>query len=146
MANNMDKGLYQLPAGMPQDVTPETEGISVEIENPDSVTIGADGMEIVIEPGKETDDEFNANLAEEMDERELTQLSGDLLGDFDTDISSRKDWLTTYVDGLELLGLKIEDRTEPWPGACNVFHPLMTEALVKFQAETMMELSSNGSC
>ena len=139
MANNMDKGLYQLPAGMPQDVTPEDQGISVEIENPDSVTIGTDGLEIVIEPGKETDDEFNANLAEDMDERELTQLSGDLLGDFDTDISSRKDWLTTYVDGLELLGLKIEDRTEPWPGACNVFHPLMTEALVKFQAETMME-------
>ena len=135
----MDKGLYQLPTGMAQDVTPEAEDISVEIENPDSVTIGADGMEIVIEPGKETDDEFNANLAEDMDEKELTQLSGDLLGDFDTDISSRKDWLTTYVDGLELLGLKVEDRTEPWPGACNVFHPLMTEALVKFQAETMME-------
>ena len=62
-----------------------------------------------------------------------------MLGEFDADINSRKDWLTTYVDGLELLGLKVEDRTEPWPGACNVYHPLMTEALVKFQAETMME-------
>jgi hypothetical protein len=66
-------------------------------------------------------------------------LSGDLMGEYDADINSRKDWLTTYVDGLELLGLKVEDRTEPWPGACNVYHPLMTEALVKFQAETMME-------
>jgi hypothetical protein len=91
-------------------------------------------------PGKEeSDDEFNANLAEDMDEGQLTELSGDLIGEYDADISSRKDWLTTYVDGLELLGLKVEDRTEPWPGACNVYHPLMTEALVKFQAETMME-------
>jgi hypothetical protein len=74
-----------------------------------------------------------------MNEGQLTELSGDLLGEYDADINSRKDWLTTYVDGLELLGLKVEDRTEPWPGACNVYHPLMTEALVKFQAETMME-------
>ena len=96
-------------------------------------------MEITIEPGKETDDEFNDNLVEDMDEGQLTELSGDLLGEFDADVASRKDWLTTYVDGLELLGLKVEDRTEPWPGACNVYHPLMTEALVKFQAETMME-------
>jgi hypothetical protein len=96
-------------------------------------------MEITIQPGQEHDDEFNANLAKDLDEGQLTQLSGDLLGDFDADIASRKDWLTTYVDGLELLGLKVEDRTEPWPGACNVYHPLMTEALVKFQAETMME-------
>ena len=135
----MDKGLYQLPTGMAQDVSPEQPDISVEIENPDSVTVGMDGLEVVIEPGKETNDEFNANLAEDMDERELTQLSGDLVGDYDADISARKDWLTTYVEGLELLGLKVEDRTEPWPGACNVYHPLMTEALVKFQAETMME-------
>jgi hypothetical protein len=96
-------------------------------------------MEITIQPGKEVDDEFNANLAEDMDEGQLTELSGDLIGEYDADISSRKDWLTTYVDGLELLGLKVEDRTEPWPGACNVYHPLLTEALVKFQAETMME-------
>ena len=131
MANNMDKGLYQLPQGMAQDVAPEAGAVEVQIENPDSVTIGTDGMEIVIEPGKETNDEFNANLAEDMDERDLVQLAGDLLGDFTADINSRKDWLTTYVDGLELLGLKIDERTEPWPGACNVYHPLMTEALVK---------------
>ena len=96
-------------------------------------------MEITIVPGKEQDDEFNDNLAEDMSEAELTELSGDLIGEYDADIASRKDWLTTYVDGLELLGLKVEDRTEPWAGACNVYHPLMTEALVKFQAETMME-------
>jgi len=87
----------------------------------------------------ETPPGFDDNLAEDMDEGQLTELAGDLLGEFDEDISSRKDWIQTYVDGLELLGMKVEDRTEPWPGACGVYHPLLSEALVKFQAETMME-------
>jgi hypothetical protein len=140
MAINVDKSVYQAPMGLDQDPqNPETSALSIEIENPESVTLDDGSMEITIVPGKEGDDEFNANLAEEMNEGELTELSGDLLGEFEADINSRKDWLTTYVDGLELLGLKVEDRTEPWPGACNVYHPLMTEALVKFQAETMME-------
>jgi len=140
MAINVDKSVYQAPMGLDQDPqNPETNALSIEIENPESVTLDDGSMEITIEPGKENDDEFNSNLAEELDEGQLTELSGDLLGEYDADIASRKDWLTTYVDGLELLGLKVEDRTEPWPGACNVYHPLMTEALVKFQAETMME-------
>jgi len=140
MATNIDKSVYQAPMGLDQDPqNPETSALSIEIENPESVTLDDGSMEITIVPGKEGDDEFNANLAEELDEGQLTELSGDLVGEFDADINSRKDWLTTYVDGLELLGLKVEDRTEPWPGACNVYHPLMTEALVKFQAETMME-------
>jgi len=141
MATNIDKSVYQAPMGLDQDPqNPETTALSIQIENPDSVTLDDGSMEITIVPGKDdANDEFNANLAEEMNEGQLTELSGDLLGEFDADINSRKDWLTTYVDGLELLGLKVEDRTEPWPGACNVYHPLMTEALVKFQAETMME-------
>ena len=140
MADNIDKGLYQAPLGIDKEPTMADAALSIEIENPDSVTLDDGSMEITIEPGKETtDSEFNANLAEELDEGTLTQLAGDLIGDFQTDIESRKDWLNTYVEGLELLGLKVEDRTEPWPGACNVYHPLMTEALVKFQAETMME-------
>jgi len=140
MAINVDKSVYQAPMGLDQDPqNPETEALSIEIDNPDSVTLDDGSMEITIVPGKEQDDEFNANLAEDLNEGELTELSGDLIGEYDADVNARKDWLTTYVDGLELLGLKIEDRTEPWPGACNVYHPLMTEALVKFQAETMME-------
>ena len=141
MAVNVDKSVYQAPMGLDQDPqNPETEALSIEIENPESVTLDDGSMEITITPGKEVDDdEFNVNLAEDMDEGQLTELSGDLLGEYEADVNSRKDWLTTYVDGLELLGLKVEDRTEPWPGACNVYHPLMTEALVKFQAETMME-------
>ena len=139
MADNVDKSLSQAPQGIEAMAMGQPD-LSVEIENPESVTLEDGSMEITIVPGKEKeDDEFNDNLAEDMDEGQLTELSGDLLGEFDADINSRKDWLTTYVDGLELLGLKVEDRTEPWPGACNVYHPLMTEALVKFQAETMME-------
>ena len=140
MAVNVDKSVYQAPMGLDQDPqNPETEALSIEIDNPDSVTLDDGSMEITIIPGKEVDDEFNVNLAEEMNEGQLTELSGDLLGEYEADVNSRKDWLTTYVDGLELLGLKVEERTEPWAGACNVYHPLMTEALVKFQAETMME-------
>ena len=135
----IDKAVNQAPMGL-QSLTTEADmpGIEIEIENPEGVTIGMDGLEIEIETEKEESD-FSANLAEEMDEKELTSLVGDLLGDYESDVSSRKDWVQTYVDGLELLGMKVEDRTEPWPGACGVYHPLLSEALVKFQAETMME-------
>ena len=137
----IEKSLYEAPQGlealdqMNQDM-PELE---IEIEDPESVTIGLDGEEILsMEKGDEEDDTFGDNLAEEMSESALQMLASDLLGDFDDDISSRKDWMQTYVDGLELLGMKIEERAEPWEGACGVYHPLMSEALVKFQAETMM--------
>ena len=137
MATNIDKALYQLPAGMDEEVL-DAEPIEIEIEDPESVSIGIGGLEIEIEPGK-MDDEFSANLAEEMSSSELQSLAGDLLGDFQDDIDARKDWMKTYVDGLELLGMKIEERSEPWEGACGVYHPLLSEALVKFQAETIME-------
>jgi hypothetical protein len=140
MAGDIDKGLYTAPQGL-EDLAaamPEPD-IEIEIEDPESVEITAGGMTIEIEPESEYDDEFNTNLAEVMNEGDLAQLSGDLLGDYMTDVDSRKDWLNTYVDGIELLGMKIEDRTEPWPGACSVYHPILSEALVKFQAETMME-------
>jgi hypothetical protein len=140
MANNsIDKAVNQAPMGL-QSLTTDGPGIEIEIENPEGVTIGMDGLEINFGPAeKESSDDFNANLAEEMSEQALASLAGDLLSDFNDDLSSRKDWIQTYVDGLELLGLKVEDRTEPWPGACGVYHPLLSEALVKFQAETMME-------
>ena len=135
----IDKALAQAPLGLDPDLLNQEPALEIEIEDPEEVIIRTGGLEIELEPGKEYDDDFNANLADEMDEGELTELAGDLLGDFSDDISSRKDWMQTYVDGLELLGLKIEERTEPWPGACGVYHPLLSEALVKFQAETMME-------
>jgi len=136
----IDKALNRAPLGlgdMDAGVMDEPL-IEIEIEDPESVTIGMGGLEIEIEPGKKENDDFNANLAEELSEDVLETLAGDLLGDFDDDVGSRKDWMQTYVDGLELLGMKIEERSEPWEGACGVYHPLLSEALVKFQSETIM--------
>jgi len=136
----IEKSLYEAPQGlealdlMNQDI-PEIE---IEIEDPESVSIGIDGEEILSMEKGEDEDEFNMNLAEEMSESELQMIASELTGEFDDDIASRKDWMQTYVDGLELLGMKIEERAEPWEGACGVYHPLLSEALVKFQAETMM--------
>lgn len=133
----IDKALYQAPEGITEEMM-DTPALEIEIEDPESVRIGMDGLEIEIEPAKETEDDFNANLADYMNESELATLAGELIGDFDDDVASRKDWIQTYVDGLELLGMKIEERAEPWEGACGVYHPLLSEALVKFQSETMM--------
>jgi hypothetical protein len=137
---DIDKSLNQAPLGMsPMTAMDEGPEIEIEIEDPESVNIDIDGLGIEIDPDAEEEDKFSQNLAEDMDEGQLTELAGDLLGEFDEDISSRKDWMQTYVDGLDLLGMKVDDRTEPWPGACGVYHPMLSEALVKFQAETMME-------
>jgi hypothetical protein len=134
----IDKGLYAAPLGMEQLASQE-EPIEIDIENPDSVELTIGPLEIEFRPDQESEDDFAANLAEYMDERELAMLASDLIGDFEDDVAARRDWMQTYVDGLELLGMKIEDRSEPWEGACGVYHPLMSEALVKFQSETMME-------
>ena len=135
---DIDKGLYAAPVGI-NDAAIEEQEIEIEIVDPEEVTIKAGGMEIIIDPDAMDDDTFNENLAEDLDDRYMAELSSDLLEGFTNDVNSRKDWLETYVDGLELLGLKIEQRSEPWEGACAVYHPLLSEALVKFQAETMME-------
>ena len=135
---DIDKGLYAAPVGI-NDAAIEEQEIEIEIVDPEEVTIKAGGMEIIIDPDAMDDDTFNENLAEDLDDRYMAELSSDLLEGFNNDVNSRKDWLETYVDGLELLGLKIEQRSEPWEGACAVYHPLLSEALVKFQAETMME-------
>jgi chaperonin GroES len=137
----IEKSLSQAPMGMSPEMLQGMMGepdIEIEIEDPEEVTIRTGDLEIEIEPGKETAEDFNANLAEYIDDSELISIVTELMGDYDDDISSRKDWIQTYVDGLELLGLKIEERAEPWEGACGVYHPLLSEALVKFQAETMM--------
>lgn len=135
---SIEKSLYEAPVGL-EALDAEEPAMEIEIVDPESVTIGIDGLEIEIEPKEPSDEDFDANLAEYMDEKDLVEVVGDLISDFDDDIDSRKDWMQTYVDGLELLGMKLEDRTEPWPGACGVYHPLLSEALVKFQAETIME-------
>jgi hypothetical protein len=122
-------------SGIAQDDTPAVE---IVIDSPDNVMIGIDGMAIDLMPD---DDEpaFDANLAEYMDEGELEKLGSDLVGEVESDISSRKDWVDMYVKGLEVLGMKYEERTEPWTGACGVFSTLLTEAAVRFQSETIIE-------
>ena len=136
----IEKSLYAAPQGLEELAAMDQSSpqIEIEIEDPESVTIGMGDMEIEIEPDKDSEDDFNANLAEYIGEDVLQSLAEDLISDYDEDVASRKDWMQTYVDGLELLGMKIEERTEPWEGACGVFHPMLSEALVKFQSETMM--------
>jgi hypothetical protein len=130
----IEKSLYAAPQGI-DDLLGEPE-IEIEIEDPESVDITMGDLSIHMEPGE--DDDFNENLADVLSDDLMQSLAEELLSDYDDDVSSRKDWMQTYVDGLELLGMKIEERTEPWEGACGVFHPMLSEALVKFQSETMM--------
>jgi len=136
----IEKSLYAAPQGLEalDQMNQDEPALEIEIENPESVTIGLDGEPILTFTAEEAEEDFSKNLAEDMDDSELQSIASELAGDYEDDVSSRKDWMQTYVDGLELLGLKIEERSEPWEGACGVYHPLMTEALVKFQAETMM--------
>ena len=136
--SSMDKGLYAAPLGIEEDMgmAPPME---IEIEDPESVTIGMGDIEIELSPDEEGPDDFDANLADYMDDGVLNSLGGELVADFDKDINDRKDWIRTYVEGLKLLGLKYEERTEPWNGACGVFHPMLTESVVRFQSEGIME-------
>jgi len=140
MATNVDKALYQQPMGidaLAQDEAP----LEIEIVDPEEVNIGVDGMEISLKPEKKqpTGEDFDANLTEYMDDGDIQTMAGDLDSDIDNDKTSRKEWEKAYVDGLKLLGLQIEERTEPWQGACGVFHPMITEAVVRFQSETITE-------
>ena len=135
----IDKALNQAPMGLSEeDLAGMEPALEIEIEDPEEVKIRMGDVEIELTK-EEMDDEFNENLAEKLDEEVLVGIAEELLGEVQSDLDSRKDWVQTYVDGLELLGMKIEERTEPWPGACGVYHPLLSEALVKFQSETIME-------
>jgi hypothetical protein len=130
----MEKGLYQAPQGLESLDDSEDVGMEFEIVDP------AAELQDILDALPLEDADFNENLAEVIDPGTLLMITGDLISDYDDDVSSRRDWMQTYVDGLELLGMRIEERTDPWPGACGVYHPLLSEALVKFQAETIMEL------
>ena len=129
---SIEKSLYAAPMGIESLAEPDIE---IEIEDPESVSIKTGEVEIEIGG---VEDDFDANLVEHLPDDVVSGLVSDLLSDFDDDINSRKDWMQTYVDGLELLGMKIEERADPWIGACGVYHPLLSEAVVKFQAEVMM--------
>ena len=138
MATNIDKALFQQPTGIDAAAEME-EPIEIEIVDPEAVNIGIGDMEIEIKKGEPSIDDFDANLAEYLPEGELMSLTSDLDSDVDNDRNSRKEWEKAYVTGLKLLGLQIEERTEPWDGASGVFHPMITEAVVRFQSETITE-------
>ena len=137
MATNIDKGLYSAPMGI-EEMAQDEEPIEIEIIDPEQVNIEMGGVSLSLMPG-EDEETFDRNLAEDMPEGELTTLAGDLASDIETDLGSRKEWEKAYVQGLKLLGLQYEERTEPWDGACGVFHPMITEAVVKFQSESITE-------
>ena len=135
----VDKGLYQAPQGLEAIVGNNEPDIEIEIEDPEAVRLSVDGEEVFEMEKGELEDEFNANLAEEMNPGDIEELAGDLEQSISDDKAARKDWEDMYKDGITLLGLKFEERTEPWDGACGVFHPMITEAVVRFQSETIME-------
>ena len=136
--SSMDKGLYAAPLGIEEDMG-MAPPLEIEVEDPESMSISMGDIEIELTPDTEDAEDFDANLADFMDDSALDSLGGELVADFDKDINDRKDWIRTYVEGLKLLGLKYEERTEPWNGACGVFHPMLTESVVRFQSEGIME-------
>ena len=136
--SGIDKGLYAAPVGIEEAMMAEPE-VEIEIEDPESVSIEMGGLEIELKKEEPTAEDFDANLADFMSDEDLDSLGGDLVAEFEKDVNDRKEWMETYVEGLKLLGLKYEDRTEPWEGACGVFHPMLTESVVRFQSEAIME-------
>ena len=120
----IDKALYEMPEGL-EALALEEAPIEIEIEDPESVTIGMGGVELEIEPGSEDEEEaFDSNLAEFMKEGDLQKVASDVMEMVEADITSRKDWADTYVKGLDVLGLRYDEVTEPWDGACGVFSTL----------------------
>ena len=134
----IEKSLYQAPVGLAA-LENEEPDIEIEIEDPEAVKLSVEGEEILEMRKGEDEEDFNENLAEVLDEGTIQSLAGDLAEDITNDLASRKDWEQMYRDGITLLGLKFEERTEPWDGACGVFHPMITEAVVRFQSDTIME-------
>ena len=121
----------------------EPEAISIAIENPESVSIETEdgGMLIDFDPQEDRpESEFGDNLAEVIDENDLERIGSELIAAFQNDKDSRRDWEETYTKGLDQLGLKIEERTQPWNGACGVFHPMLSEAVIKFQSQAISEI------
>ena len=123
----------------------DSEDIQIEVVNPEAVSVETeDGGMIIDFEGEVTESlvgpGHDANLAEFIDDDELTVMASELVADFQADRESRSDWARAYVKGLDLLGMKVEDRQQPWSGASGVFHPLLTEAVVRFQAQAMGEI------
>ena len=120
------------------------EAISIAIENPESVSIETEdgGMIIDFDPNSKEagNEDFDSNLADFMDDSDLSDLGNELISSYKNDKESRSDWEETYTKGLDQLGLKMEERTTPWSGACGVFHPMLSEAVIRFQSQSITEM------
>ncbi len=137
----IEKGLYAAPQSIDESDESLEGGLEIEIVNPDMVTLDDGSVEVTLIPGGMggDDDSFDTNLAESLEEGVLNKLADDLVGAVDADIDSRKDWADTFVKGLDVLGFKYEERSDPWDGACGVYSTVLAEAAIRFQAETMSE-------
>jgi hypothetical protein len=136
----IEKGLYAAPEGIDEGIEEDAGELEIEIVNPDMVTLDDGSVEITLVPGEDIGPtSFDANLAESLEDNALARISNELVGYVDTDIDSRKDWADTFVKGLDVVGFKYEERTDPWDGACGVFSTILAEAAIRFQAETMSE-------
>ena len=137
----IEKGLYQAPNGLDMDDTAEGAALEIDIVNPDMVTLDDGSMEVTIIPDADVSDTipFDGNIADILEDSQLTALSGDLLSMVESDMDSRKEWADIFVKGLDVLGFKYEERTDPWEGACGVYSTVLAEAAIRFQAETMSE-------
>ena len=136
----IEKGLYAAPEGM-EELAESEEGMSVEIVDPEMVTLSDGSMEITIIPDADMGDmtEFGANLADFLEDNQLSVLANDMVGLVEADVDARKEWAETYVAGLDLIGLKIEERSQPFQNACGVYSTVLSEAAIRFQAEAMSE-------
>jgi len=135
----IDKAMYGMPEGI-EALALEEAPIEIEIENPEDVRVGVGGVEIDLMPEDESEEEaFDSNLAEFMSEADLQKVASEIMELVQADIDARKDWVNMYVKGLDVLGLRYDEVTEPWDGACGVFSTLLTEAAIRFQSEAIME-------
>jgi len=135
----IERSLYEMPQGLPEQ---ELE-IELELDSPAVGLVELDDGGVEITFGEVEEDvemaPFDANLAEYLDDSTLLTLANDLVGYVQADINSRKDWADTFVKGLEVLGFKYDERTDPWEGACGVYSTVLAEAAIRFQAEAMSE-------
>ena len=137
----IEKGLYAAPEGIDAGIDNEAPDLEISIVDPEMVTLDDGSVEITIIPDADIGDvmSFDANIADYLDDSQLSSMADDLVGLVDADIGSRKDWADTFVKGLDVLGFKYEERTDPWEGACGVYSTVLAEAAIRFQAETMSE-------
>ena len=118
--------------------------IAIVVEDPETLEVVMDDGSVVVQFGQNPFEDaapaHDANLAEHIEDNELEHIASELVDHFQSDRESRGDWASAYIKGMDLLGMKVEERTEPWNGASGVYHPMMTEAVIKFQAQAMGEL------